>query len=237
MIDVMIVEDDPMVAEVTANYMNDLSDFRLVAQAKNVEEAKAHVMKLPSVHLVLLDVYMPGEPGLTLLPFLREQKMSVDVIVLTAASDTDSVQTALRYGAIDYLIKPFQFTRFQEALLRFKKKQDVWLDKKEMNQKQLDELWSFNEKEDRDKAPLPKGLTRETLTEVWRAIEKVGQESFSTEDVALHARISRVSVKKYLTFLLEYDILELQPTYGSIGRPIHLYKMNYEKKQRIKALL
>ncbi|MBG9785261.1 response regulator [Shouchella lehensis] len=237
MIDVLIVEDDPMVAEVTTNYLKDVAGFQLVAHARNVEEARKALTHYPHIRLILLDVYMPGENGLTLLTELRQQRVAADVIVLTAASDKESIQTALRHGAVDYLIKPYQFERFQEALMHFKKKQTIWTKEEPVSQQELDELWFRKDNEKNAKIDLPKGLTKETLGQVWQAIERVGQNSFSTEDVALHACISRVSVKKYLTFLLEWEVLELQPTYGSIGRPIHLYKLKYEHKQRIKAFL
>ena len=72
-------------------------------------------LKDHQVDLILLDVYMGKETGLDMLVELRKADDPVDVIVITAANDKESVQTALRYGAVDYLIKPFSFERFQDA--------------------------------------------------------------------------------------------------------------------------
>ena len=47
---------------------------------------------------------------------------SIDVIMMTSAADAATVQTALRYGVVDYLIKPFQLSRFEEALLTWRNK-------------------------------------------------------------------------------------------------------------------
>ena len=65
---------------------------------------------------------MPGMNGLELLSKIRQQNYSVDVIVVSAARDNESIQMVLRNGAVDYLIKPFEFERLQAALLSFKKR-------------------------------------------------------------------------------------------------------------------
>lgn len=233
MIHVLIVEDDPMVAEVARSYLQDISGFHLTATANDVEQAKKALNQHPEIKLILLDVYMPGEQGLVLLPYLREQKIEADVILMTAASDKYSIQQALRYGAIDYILKPYQFARFQEALLSYKNQQSFWNETESVSQAQIDQTFFQKQQKKTVKQDLPKGLTRETLQDVWTAIQHVSQGSFSTEDVALHAHISRVSVKKYLSFLSELEVLEIQPTYGSIGRPIHIYKLIHENKWRI----
>lgn len=68
------------------------------------------------IDLVLLDVYMQQDSGLDLLPTIRESGRAIDVIMITSAADAATVQTAMHYGVVDYLIKPFQFPRFEEAL-------------------------------------------------------------------------------------------------------------------------
>lgn len=233
MINVLIVEDDPMVAEVARSYLHDVPGFQLVAIANGVEQAKKTLSKHPEVKLVLLDVYMLGENGLELLPYLRKNKIEVDVILMTAASDKDSIHQALRYGAIDYILKPYQFDRFKESLLAYQNQHSFWNEGESANQSQIDQAFFKKQSSQTAKQTLPKGLTRETLQDVWNAIQHVNQSSFSTEDVVLHTNISRVSVKKYLTFLLELEVLKIQPTYGSIGRPIHIYKLVYENKRKV----
>ncbi|MFP7287537.1 response regulator [Shouchella clausii] len=236
MIQVLIVEDDPMVAAVVKSYLRDVPGFQVAAEAGGVEEAKQHLKKNKTIQLVLLDVYMPGENGLSLLPYLRENKIEADVILMTAASDKESIETALRFGAVDYILKPYQFARFQKALHAYQSRYNFFRKEETTDQKQLDETF-FEKKHTLEKQTLPKGLTKETLQEVWEAIRQVGQDSFSTEDIALHARLSRVSVKKYLTFLKELDVLQLQPTYGSIGRPIHIYRIDKDNVRKLKPYL
>ena len=50
---------------------------------------------------------------------------NIDVIMMTSAADALTVQTALRYGVVDYLIKPFQLSRFEEALRTWRNKRDA----------------------------------------------------------------------------------------------------------------
>ncbi len=65
------------------------------------------------IDLVLLDVYMQQDSGLDLLPTIRESGRAIDVIMITSAADAATVQTAMHYGVVDYLIKPFQFPRLK----------------------------------------------------------------------------------------------------------------------------
>ncbi len=75
----------------------------------------------------------------------------------------------LRYGAVDYLIKPFEFDRFQTALSDYRRKQKVYQSHRSMTQKELDaEL--FQKKEAAEKVHLPKGLTKARLNSSGRAL-------------------------------------------------------------------
>ncbi len=69
--------------------------------------------------LVLLDVYLPDMTGLQVLQRLRASTGSeaeVDVLVVSAANDVESVKQAMRGGAVSYLIKPFAYADLRERL-------------------------------------------------------------------------------------------------------------------------
>jgi DNA-binding NtrC family response regulator len=68
---------------------------------------------------------MQQESGLDLLPVVRASGRSIAVIMISSASDAATVQTSLHYGVVDYLIKPFQFSRFEEALTAWRAKKQV----------------------------------------------------------------------------------------------------------------
>ncbi len=227
MINVLIVEDDPMVAEFNKRYLKEIDGFSLVGVANSVNEA-TKMINHQRVDLVLLDIYMPGENGLALLSQIRSEKKEIDVILITAAADVDKIQTALRFGAVDYLIKPFEFDRFHQALTSYKEKFSYLTQQTEMNQKDLDKLLQV--KKDEFKVaeplkPLPKGLSRKTLDIIFNAIKEQGNAPFTTDEVAEMTDISRVSIRKYLKFLSEIHVIDETLTYG-IGRPLYSYMFN-----------
>lgn len=223
MIRVLIVEDDPMVAEINKRYLEEIKNFILIGLAHSVDLAIEFIEK-EEIDLVLLDVYMPGKNGLELLHYIREKERAIDVILITAASDVGKIQTALRHGVVDYLIKPFEFERFNYALTSYRDQYNFLKNQYHVNQKDLDERILSKEPKDGSMAhhALPKGLTKSTLQIVVNAIEEMGKTAFSTENIAERTDISRVSIGKYLKFLKEIHILDETVTYG-IGRPVSLF--------------
>lgn len=126
MINVLIVDDDPMVAELNKYYLSQVSGFHCQATVATLSQARALLADASvSIDLVLLDIYMQQENGLDLLPGLRELGEKTDVIIISSASDVNTVQKALHYGVVDYLIKPFQFSRFKEALSHYRQQSQL----------------------------------------------------------------------------------------------------------------
>ncbi|HBF77844.1 MAG TPA: two-component system response regulator, partial [Clostridiaceae bacterium] len=121
MIEVMIVEDDPMVAHINSKFLEKIDGFHLCNISNNLSEAKDFVSKM-TPDLILLDIFLPRENGISFLKWIREEDINSDVILITADKNMDSVKEAFRYGAVDYLIKPFDFERFKDALLQFKER-------------------------------------------------------------------------------------------------------------------
>lgn len=237
MIRVLIVEDDPMVAEFNKRYLARLEGFSLAGTVHNVENAK-DLLEQQKVDLILLDLYMPNQNGIELLKYLREHDRPIDTILITAASEVDKIQTALRYGASDYLIKPFEFDRFSQALEKYKGKFHFFNSSDMVRQKELDEkvLTMAPFSLDESNSALPKGVTRSTLQSVFHVIKARESYPFSTEDIAEETNISRVSIRKYLKFLTDIHVLDETLTYG-IGRPVYLYTFKKDHKEKMKAYL
>lgn len=234
-INVLIVEDDPMVAEFNRRYLQKIDGFQLVGVASSVKEA-LNIMANTEVELILLDVFMPGKNGLELLAHIRKTGQGIDVIVISAACDMQSVKKALRYGAVDYLIKPFEFERFLTALtsyrehVKFVKAQEV------LSQAELDRRLFYKETT-AVQTELPKGLTKNTLKLVWGKIQEQADEPFTTDDLANRAGLSRVSLRKYVHFLCDIGLLESDIHYGSIGRPVFKHRLNRSEIHLIKHYL
>lgn len=237
MIKVLIVEDDPMVAEINKRYLQDMKGFHLTGLVHTVKDA-IDILQKETVELILLDVYMPGENGLVLLKYIREHHLEIDVILITAAGEKDKIQTALRLGAVDYLIKPFEFDRFQQALLRFQDKYLFFANHPVLKQEDLDDRILSTEQTQMEEPiiDLPKGLTSSTLQVVVEVLKAKGTNPFSTDDISESTYISRVSVRKYLKFLTQLGVLKESLTYG-IGRPVYLYTLQVEKLNQVDMYL
>lgn len=220
MIRVLIVEDDPMVASLIHRYVETLKGFQCMGGARQPSEARM-LLSEHQIDVVLLDVHMPGQDGLSFLKELRDQDHPVDVILVTAASETDQIQQALRFGAIDYIIKPFAFERLHVALMRFEKQRDLLNDSRQGNQHQIDQLFQSSNSL-KDFITVPKGLTKTTLNLVIELIRERGNQRFTTDDIAEAAAVSRVSIRKYLKFLTAEGFLHEQLEYG-VGRPVYHY--------------
>ncbi len=229
-INVLIVEDDPMVAEFNKRYLEQVDGFLLVNIANSVKEA-LDVIEEKNVDLLLLDVFMPGENGLSLLRKVREEKQDIDAILITAASDVEKIQEALRNGVVDYLIKPFEFDRFEQALRTYRDQYFYLKRQRTINQEELDQLLLVKEENNNQGIlkPLPKGLSRKTLVTVLEAVKQQGKAPFSTDVIAEVTEISRVSVRKYLKFLNDIRVIDETLTYG-IGRPLYSYIYNADKQ-------
>ena len=231
MIRVLIAEDDPMVAELNRRYVESVAGFESAGTASLPEEVLAKALA-DEPDLILLDIYMPGMTGLKVLEKLRSAGSKADVIMISAANDMDSVQKAMQFGAVDYLIKPFQFERFQQALLAYAQRRRFFSESTDIKQSDIDAML-FHTEQTLPPRELPKGLTKETLSIVWAAINEAGQEDFSAEDIAFASGVSRVSVRKYLSFLQETGLLTSDVSYGSVGRPQSRYRVQESEKDRI----
>ncbi|MGQ9825352.1 MAG: response regulator, partial [Desulfotomaculales bacterium] len=141
-IDVVVIEDDPMVLEINCSFVNAVPGFRVVGVAKTGQEALTLIKKeIPS--LALLDVYLPDEGGVKILQEIRKQGLPTDVILVTAAHDSETIQNSFRYGAVDYIIKPFKFSRLQNALENYARLKKRLRSKAYLRQEELDGL-TFN---------------------------------------------------------------------------------------------
>lgn len=217
MIHVLIVEDDPMVAELNRRYLANIDGFRIKGIANNYQQA-LEILETEDIDLVLVDIFMPGLNGLELLAKIRETGHGVDVIMVTAARDTDSVKKALRLGAVDYLIKPFEFERLNLALQKYKARVDAIHCRDTVCQRDIDAQLL-----DRPvRCILPKGLDKKTLQAIKTAIDKSGTP-FTIEEMAKQAGISRVTLRKYLDHLVDNGMLTIELVYGAVGRPVNRY--------------
>lgn len=221
MIDVMIVEDDPMVREINTKFLKRLEGFALYKAVSNLEDAEKYLLaKKPD--LVLLDVYLPKENGISFLKWIRSQEIDIDIILITADKSLDRIQEALRYGVVDYLIKPFSFDRFKDSLIQFKTRYYKFRKNDEIEQKDLDKLIASSTSSQAEE-DFAKGFNKYTYKAIWEEIEKISAEDFTAEELAEKLGIARVTVRRYLEYMEKEYKVDKIVEYGKVGRPQHKY--------------
>jgi CitB family two-component system response regulator MalR len=238
MIRVLLVEDDPMVAELNRMYLSRVPGFETVASARSASEA-LELLQSHTVDLLLLDIFMPGQSGIELMEGIRRRALDVDVIFVTAARDVATIDRALKLGAVDYLIKPFEFERLKQALDRYGETRRMIRDGQTLDQAELDRRLARRTPEGRKAEGLPKGLDRNTLDKVLQAISAWPETTpwFTSEEVGQQVGISRVSVRKYFEFLCTLKVLRMEPGYGTGGRPVHRFLLQKAYLREAKRFL
>lgn len=115
----IIVEDDPMVMEVNLEFISRIENYQVVGKATTGSEALRMLKERSDIELVLLDYFLPDYDGLHVLKEIRALNLPIDVIFVTANRSLDHIQQIKRLGAIDYVFKPFSFSRIQSALIQY----------------------------------------------------------------------------------------------------------------------
>ena len=220
---VVVVDDDYMVARVHSAFVERIPGFTVVGSASDGAGALRVVRELlPDV--VLLDVYMPDMTGLEVLQQLRASagpEADVDVLMVTAADDVESVGRALRGGVGGYLIKPFHaedLRRRLEHLVAVRRRLGELPGLPGAAQQQVDRLVTPGLPHEVGDA-LPKGLSPETTLLVQRVLKDAGPDGLSATECAERTGLSRVSARRYLEHFSRTGTAEVSARYGGTGRP------------------
>lgn len=218
---VMIVEDDPMVAMINEQYVCKNKNFSVEFSCKNGQEALEYLAE-NKVDLVVLDVFMPILDGIDTLKKIRQSKIPTEVIMVTAANDTTTLEETMHLGVLDYLIKPFAFERFQIALEKFASKVESLREKTVLNQSNIDNIMQNNLKI--AEKSYPKGIQEKTLDLIMGYFNE--NPIYQTADsIAEKTGLSCVTVRHYMTYLVEKGQIIESINYETGGRPSSLYKI------------
>lgn len=225
MIDVMIVEDDPMVMDIICQYVESIDGFNVKATASNGSLAMEK-LKFMKVDLLILDIYMPVINGIELLTEIRKNGNLVDAFFLTAADDVFMIDKAFKFGAVDYLIKPFRYERFKQTLDNYKNRFKIFHEEqKSITQNEIDE--TIGKMHVAMDVNIPKGLNKRTLQYIRNYIRSSEERTIVSEDMANDLGISVVTVRKYMEYLTNTNEVVLELEYGTVGRPTYKYcKLN-----------
>lgn len=219
---VLIVEDDPMVAMINEQYIKRNKNFELVGKCSNGSSA-LDFLDNNDVDLLILDVYMPKMDGFETLRRVRNKKITVDAIMVTAANDRASLEEALHLGIVDYLVKPFTFDRFQMALEKYISQNNALRDFETLNQKNIDHIIDNTRKKSDDL--YPKGIQEKTVDLIMEYLKANEGKWFTGDDIAEKVGLTGVTVRRYMNYLAESGRVTGEMNYETGGRPCMKYRI------------
>ena len=112
---VLVVDDDPVVLDILFQYMKMIG---LEAICVNSGERALEEFKKGGFDIVISDIKMANMDGLKLLSEIKRIDYDVPVIIITGYPTIETVIEAMKNGAIDYLVKPFQFDEIKLKIQR-----------------------------------------------------------------------------------------------------------------------
>ncbi|WP_285723841.1 response regulator [Psychromicrobium xiongbiense] len=230
MIRVLVVEDEPIMAEAHALYVQRLDGFELAGSVSDGQSALRFLREHPeAVDVVLLDMNLPDLHGLDVAKRLRSAGSSVDLIAVTAVRELAVVRGAISSGMVQYLIKPFSYATFAEKLQNYRDFRRQLGEPSAasgsrgtaLGQAELDR--AFASLRTPVAAQLPKGLSAQTLDGIERFLQQQ-DAPVSAQQVTDALGVSRVTARRYLEYLSDRGSVRRMPRYGTPGRPENEYR-------------
>lgn len=208
-----------MVALLDRTFTEKDTRFQVIQSFQSGQSALDWLLEHPA-DLLILDVYMPQLTGVELLHALRASGVQLDAIMVTAANDVHTVDTLLKLGVVDYLVKPFAFERFQQALDTFCRHRAAMAGSA-VDQDMLDRLFPVSGLSG-DHAP-PKGMQEATLERIRSCLRSAPERGLPSETLSHQTGLSVVTVRRYVNYLVEHGEAASTVNYDTGGRPCRLY--------------
>lgn len=219
---VLVVDDDFMIAKLHGKFISSQEGYQLAGTAHSYEEA-LEMIETTEPDLLLLDVYLPDQSGIELLRTVRSKNKRCDVILITAAKELQIVEDGFRLGIIDYLIKPFNLSQLQNSLKKYAKFKSKLTSFSQMDQGTVDDLKKLRIPESTPTPISHKGIDLRTLEKIKICITH-SEQPLSAERIAKLAGVSLSTTRTYLSYLVEEQQLLEEQQYGTVGRPLRLYR-------------
>jgi response regulator of citrate/malate metabolism len=215
---VLVVEDEPLIAEAHRAYTEKVDGFTVVALAHTARDAMA-LLRAGDVDLVLLDLNLPDKPGLDIARALRAAGSHTDVLAVSSARDVATVRQAVALGVTHYLLKPFTFAAFKDKLDAYARYRAQLPGTGEVAaQHEIDRAFATLRGPAHDS--LPKGLDAHTLDLVLAALRVLPPNAgLSAAELGARIGTSRVTARRYLEHLADAGRVARHSRYGAPGRP------------------
>lgn len=222
MIKVAIAEDDFRVASIHEQFIEKMDGFKVVGKALNALETFT-LLENEAVDLLLLDNYLPDHTGVSFLPELRGKYPKLDIILITAATEGKVVESSIRNGVLDYIVKPVTFSRFKTALHKVENHRELFKTSDEFSQTTIDHIFTGTlPKSQSVSNSLPKGIDPLTLSKVEETMESL-EHGINAEDLSDYLGASRTTARRYLEYLISIGKAKAELEYGIVGRPERKY--------------
>ena len=218
---VLIVENDPMVAMIHEQNINRSKNFCAVGKCADGNSALTF-LESNMVDLMILDVFAPRLNGFEVLRQIREKQIPVDVIIVTAANDRETLEEALRLGVVDYIVKPFSLDRFQVALDRFIAQNNALRNFNTLDQKNIDFIIDATRRE--SEIIFPKGIQERTLSLIIDFLKGNRGQWMTGDDISENICLTSVTVRRYMNYLSESGRAIGKMDYKTGGRPRMIYR-------------
>jgi response regulator of citrate/malate metabolism len=223
MIRVLIVEDEPLIAEAHRAYVERIAGFTPFGVVHTGREAMRAAADAAAegtpIDLVLMDIGLPDASGLDVAAALTGLAPRPDVIAITSARDLAMVRTAVSHGVVLYLLKPFTFAAFRDKLERYREfRTALPAGESAISQHDIDRALSALRTPDQ-RAATPKGVAPQTLDEISRTVRAAEAEGVTAADTATSIGVSRITAWRYLEKLADDGLVVRRSDYGRAGRP------------------
>ena len=203
-----------MVASINRQYVEATPSFQTDRVFKSGTEALEY-LKDHTTDLIILDYYTPLMNGDVFIDRLHAMGKTPAIIMVTSANDTDIVRSLLSRGVLDYLVKPFEYARFRTALERFAS----------LSQNAIDQLFAGPDPAADSVPQLSKGLNEATLNMIRRFLAEHPEGLFTSEQIAKQIHLSRITIRRYMNYLVDIGEIVSSIDYKTGGRPSIQYSL------------
>ncbi|MEU7767242.1 response regulator [Nocardia sp. NPDC049190] len=210
---IVVVDDDFRVANLHAGIVDSIAGFTIAGTANTLAAAR-HIVVAESIDLALVDVYLPDGSGID---FVRE--LHCDTMILTAATDSDTVRAAIAAGAMAYLVKPFPPTELAARLAAYARYRRILSAPQVDNARVAAALQALRPT---SATSAPAATASPTKDLVLHSILDA-ETPLSAGEVATAIGISRATAQRYLAALVAGGAVRMSLRYGSTGRPEQEY--------------
>lgn len=219
---VLVVDDDFRVANMHAGIVDAMPGFAVAGTANTLAGAR----QADPVDLALVDVYLPDGSGID---FVRE--LRGDAMVLTAATEAETIRAALAAGAVSYLVKPFATTELAARLSGYARYRKILAGD---NLRAADVDAALDALRPRVAPTAPSAPAASPTKQLVLQALQTSQTPMSAAEVSAAIGISRATAQRYLAALATTRDVTVGLRYGTTGRPEQEFAASDNRATRAK---